>query len=136
MRALSLQKTITEKLIVNDMSAIKLDNKAFREKVYDYEKNQNEWKFEGGKPAIVDFFATWCGPCNAMAPVLEELSDEYAGKLDIYKVDVDNEPELSALFRIRSIPTLLFIPADGTPSINVGALPKAQLKRIIEEKLL
>ncbi len=118
------------------MSAIKLDNKAFREKVYDYEKNQNEWKFEGDKPAIVDFFATWCGPCNAMAPVLEELSDEYAGKLDIYKVDVDNEPELSALFRIRSIPTLLFIPADGTPSINVGALPKAQLKRIIEEKLL
>lgn len=118
------------------MGTLKLDRTAFLKKVYDFEKNPQEWKFEGERPAIVDFFATWCGPCKALGPVLEELAAEYAGRLDIYKVDVDAEAELAGAFRIRSIPTLLYIPAKGKPFINAGAPSKGQLKRIIEEQLL
>ena len=108
----------------------------FLAKVYNYEKNPKEWIFEGDKPAIVDFYATWCGPCKAIAPVLEELAKEYEGKIDIYKVDTDKESELARAFGIRSIPTLLFIPSKGDPQISQGALPKAQLKKAIDEFLL
>lgn len=118
------------------MNTIKINREQFLEKIYNYEKNPQTWKYEGDKPAIVDFFATWCGPCKALGPVLEELAAEYADKLYIYKVDVDQEPELSGAFEIRSVPTLLFIPASGEPSMSPGAPSKAQLKQIIDEHLL
>ena len=112
----------------------KEDNKM--EVVYDFEANPNDWKFEGKRPAIVDFYATWCGPCKALHPVLEELSKEYSGKVDIYQIDVDQEKELAAAFGIRSIPTLLLIPMKEEPRITQGALPKDQLKKAIDEFLL
>lgn len=108
----------------------------FLNKVYNYEANPNDWKYEGDKPCIVDFYATWCGPCKALAPVLEELAKEYDGKIYIYKVDVDKEEELAATFGIRSIPTLLWIPKDGKPTVTQGAMPKTELKKMIDEVLL
>ncbi len=107
----------------------------FRDKIFDYEKEQ-EWKYAGSLPAIVDFYADWCGPCKAVAPVLEELANEYDGKLIIYKIDTDKEMELSSLFGIQSIPTLLFIPTEGAPIIQKGALPKNVLQQVIQERLL
>lgn len=107
----------------------------FKDKIFDYEKEQ-EWKFNGELPAIIDFYADWCGPCKMVAPVLEELSTEYDGKIHIYKVDTEAEPELSALFGIQSIPTFLFIPKDGQPMMQPGAFPKKVFKQVIEEKLL
>ena len=118
------------------MEATQLNKDQFLKKVYNYEANPKEWKFEGDKPCIVDFFATWCGPCKALAPVLEELAGEYAGQVDFYKVDVDQAEDLAGAFGIRSIPTLLFIPLKGQPQITQGALPKQQLKEIIEKELL
>lgn len=108
----------------------------FIEKVYNYEKNPDKWIYEGNMPAIIDFYATWCGPCKAIAPILEELAKEYAGKIVIYKIDTDKERELAAAFGISSIPTLLFIPAKGDPQVAQGALPKESLKRAIDEFLL
>ncbi|MFA7116299.1 MAG: thioredoxin [Bacteroidales bacterium] len=105
----------------------------FLEKVYNFETNPNEWKFKGERPAIVDFYAQWCAPCKSVAPVLEDLAKEYEGKLDIYKVDVDAENELSSAFGIRSIPTMLFIPKEGQPQMSQGALPKASLKEAIND---
>lgn len=107
----------------------------FKDKIFDFEKEQ-EWKFNGELPAIIDFYADWCGPCKMVAPVLEELSTEYDGKIHIYKVDTEAEPELSALFGIQSIPTFLFIPKDGQPMMQPGAFPKKVFKQVIEEKLL
>lgn len=107
----------------------------FKDKVFNYETEQ-DWKYQGELPAIIDFYADWCGPCKMVAPVLEELSKEYAGKLVIYKVDTDVEQELSAVFGIQSIPTLLFIGSDGEPMMQPGAYPKHVLKKIIDEKLL
>lgn len=104
-------------------------------KVSDYESNPQEWNFLGERPALIDFYASWCGPCKALAPILEEVSEEYDGKVDIYKIDVDEEPELAGLFGIRSVPTLIFVPMDGTPQMAQGALPKANLKQAIEQVL-
>lgn len=112
-----------------------LTKETFLEKVFDYEKNE-EWKFNGQLPAIIDFWAPWCGPCKMIGPVLEELSEEYAGKINIYKVNTDEEQELGAVFGIRSIPSLLFIPLEGQPKMAVGALPKQSFKEIIEKELL
>jgi thioredoxin len=112
-----------------------LTKQTFLEKVFDYEKNK-EWKFAGMLPAVVDFWAPWCGPCRAVGPVIEELSKEYEGKVDFYKVNTDVEQELAGVFGIRSIPSLLFIPKVGAPQMAVGALPKDQLKDIIESELL
>lgn len=107
----------------------------FKTKVFDYEKNK-EWKFEGDKPAIIDFYADWCGPCKMVAPVLEELSNEYDGKVDIYKVDTEVEQELAAVFGIRSIPSILFIPKSGQPQMSAGAMPKEGFVQAINEILL
>lgn len=112
-----------------------LTKQTFLTKVFDYEKNK-EWKFEGGIPAVVDFWAPWCGPCRAVAPVIEELSKEYAGRVNFYKVNTDEEQELAGAFGIRSIPSLLFIPMTGQPKMAVGALPKDVLKQAVEEELL
>ena len=102
----------------------------------DFEKNPDKWSFKGDKPAIIDFYATWCGPCKATAPVLEEIAGEYSGKIDVYKVDVDKEAELAALFGIRSIPSLLFIPKTGEPTMNTGAMNKPQFEQAIKSVLL
>ncbi len=107
----------------------------FLEKVFNFEQNK-EWKFEGELPAIIDFYADWCGPCKMVAPVLEELSTEYEGKINIYKVDTESEQELAAAFGIKSIPSLLFIPSDGQPQMAQGALPKEALQEAINNVLL
>ena len=112
-----------------------LTKQAFLDKVFNYEVNK-EWKFEGELPAIIDFYADWCGPCKMVAPILEELSTEYAGKINIYKIDTEAEQELAAAFNIRSIPSMLFIPMNGQPQMAVGALPKDALKNAISEVLL
>lgn len=110
-------------------------NKAdFLDKVFNYETNK-EWKFSGSRPVLVDFYADWCGPCKMVAPVLEKLAAEYDGKLDIYKINTEEEQELSAAFGIQSIPSLLFIPMEGQPQMVAGALPKPQLEKIIADVL-
>ncbi len=111
-----------------------LTKETFLEKVFNYEKNK-EWKFEGEVPAIIDFYADWCGPCKMIAPVLEQLSEEYADKLKIYKIDTEAEQELSAAFAIRSIPSLLFVPLNEPPQMANGALPKQNLEEIISQVL-
>ena len=113
---------------------IHLTKEAFLEKVFNYEKNK-EWQFEGDKPCLIDFYADWCGPCKMVAPILEELSETYKGKIDIYKVDTEAEQELAAAFAIRSIPSMLFCPAEGQPQMAQGALPKHELERVIKEVL-
>ncbi len=100
-----------------------LTKQTFIEKVFDFENNQ-EWVFKGKKPAIIDFYADWCAPCKTVSPILEELDKEYQGLIDFYKIDTDQEQELAAMFGIRSIPTILFIPVDDDPRIAVGAMPK------------
>lgn len=107
----------------------------FLKKIYDFEKNPDEWKYLGSQPAIVDFYADWCGPCRQLSPVLDELAKEYSGKLTIYKVNVDNERGLATFFGIRSIPTLLFIPMKGKPQRSLGALSKTELKGLIKDVL-
>lgn len=112
-----------------------LTKETFLEKVFNYEMNQ-EWKFEGKLPCIIDFYADWCGPCKMVAPILEELATEYEGKINIYKVNTENEQELAGAFGIRSIPSMLFCPSDAQPQMAVGALPKEQLKAAIADVLL
>ena len=111
-----------------------LNEATFKSKVFNYETEQ-EWNYTGEIPAIIDFYADWCAPCRALSPVLEELAKEYNGKLNIYKVDTQATPELAAIFGIRSIPSLLFIPKQGEPSLAAGAVPKADLKKAIKEVL-
>ena len=118
------------------MKAMNLTKADFLNKVANYEANPNEWKFLGERPAIIDFYATWCGPCKMLAPVLDELAAEYEGQIDIYKVNVEEEEELSALFGIRSVPFILFIPMEGQPQMAQGALPKPALKEAIHSVLL
>jgi thioredoxin len=108
----------------------------FLTKVANYEKDNQTWNYLGDKPAIVDFYATWCGPCKSVSPILEELAQEYDGKIYIYKIDVDKEEELAAAFGVRSVPTLLFIPLKGDPQIAQGAMPKSAFKEAIENILL
>ena len=117
------------------MATILLNTEEFKTKVFDYTKNDT-WQYLGDKPAIIDFYADWCGPCKMVAPVLEELSDEYEGKINIYKVDTEVEQELSAVFGIRSIPSMLFIPVNDQPKMQAGALPKNALKEVIDKELL
>lgn len=107
----------------------------FKEKVFNFENNK-EWKFEGQRPAVIDFYADWCGPCKMVAPIIEELSKEYEGKVDIYKVNTEEQQELSAMFGIRSIPSILFIPVEGQPSMAAGALPKKSFKETIDKLLI
>jgi thioredoxin 1 len=111
-----------------------LTKETFKTKVFNYESNK-EWKYEGLRPAIIDFYADWCGPCKMVAPILEELKAEYGDKLEIYKVDTEQERELSALFGVQSIPSLLFVPLDGQPQMAMGALPKDTFRRAIGDVL-
>jgi thioredoxin 1 len=112
-----------------------LTKQTFLDKVFNYEVNQ-EWKFEGDLPCIIDFYADWCGPCKMVAPILEELSAEFSGKINIYKIDTEAEQELASAFGIRSIPSILFCPKEGQPQMSVGALPKDSMKQAISDLLL
>jgi thioredoxin 1 len=112
-----------------------LTKDTFMEKVHDF-MNNKEWKFIGDKPCIIDFYADWCGPCRIVAPILEELAKEYEGKLNIYKVNTEDQQELSAAFGIRSIPSVLFCPKEGKPQMSVGALSAEQFKKVISDLLI
>ncbi len=111
-----------------------LTKEQFLTKVFNYEKN-TDWKFEGDIPCIIDFYADWCQPCKMVAPILEELSDEYKGKVNIYKVNTEQEQELAGAFGIRSIPSMLFVPQEGQPQMAAGALPKDALEKAMGDVL-
>lgn len=120
----------------NKMKTIQLNKIDFLKKVANYEANPSEFKYLGDKPALIDFYADWCGPCKAIAPVLEELAKEYDGEIYIYKINTEEEQELAAMFGIRSIPSLLFVPIGDQPQMAQGVLPKASLKEAIDKILL
>jgi thioredoxin len=111
-----------------------LTKDTFKEKVFNFEENK-DWKFEGSKPCLIDFYADWCQPCKMVAPILEELSKEYDGKVDIYKVDTEDQQELAGMFGVKSIPSLLFVPMDGQPQMAQGALPKDSFQNAIKDVL-
>jgi thioredoxin 1 len=117
------------------MPAIQLTTQEFKDKVFNYEL-EKEWKYKGTVPAIIDFYADWCGPCKMVAPVLEELSNEYGEQIVVYKVNTEKELELSSVFGIQSIPTFLFIPVEADPMMQAGAIPKKAFQQVIEERLL
>jgi thioredoxin 1 len=117
------------------MPTKQLSKQEFIDEIFDFENNE-EWKYKGKTPAIIDFYADWCGPCKAVAPTLEQLSVEYENKVVIYKIDTDKEVELSQLFGIQSIPTFLFIPLEGGPMIQRGVIAKSVFKQVIDERLL
>lgn len=143
----TMSNTITNKNEAVNKNETNLENKnntkkmehltkeTFKQKVFDYESNK-EWKYLGQKPAIIDFYADWCGPCKMVAPILEELKNEYGDKVDIYKIDTEAEQELASVFGIRSIPSILFIPMEGQPQMSVGALGKDAFVNAINDILL
>jgi len=111
-----------------------LTKQTFLEKIFDYEKKQ-EWSYQGDRPAVIDFYADWCGPCKMVGPIMEELSNDYNGKVDIYKINTEEEQELAAIFGIRSIPSVLFIPVGDKPRMSVGAMPKEGYQKAINDVL-
>jgi thioredoxin len=111
-----------------------LTKETFKEKVFNFE-TQKEWKFEGNRPCLIDFYADWCQPCKIIAPILEELQDEYKDQLDIYKVNTEEQRELAGMFGIQSIPSLLFVPMEEQPQMAMGALPKDTLEKAIKDVL-
>jgi len=115
---------------------IVLNKEDFLKKIYNYEKNSQEWVYEGSLPCIIDFYANWCPPCKKVEPILKELAKEYKGKIVIYKINTDNERELASAFGIRNIPTYLFIPAKGDPQSAAGAMPRESFVKVIDEFLL
>jgi thioredoxin len=117
------------------MATINLTKGGFLRRVADIETMATDWKFLGDKPAVIDFYASWCGPCQRLLPVIETLSDEFEGKIDIYKVNVDQEEELAAAFNIRTIPTLIFIPMDGKPEREVGGKSDSELRERLNNLL-
>lgn len=117
------------------MKAIHLTKEDFLKKVMNYEENPTEWKYLGDKPCIIDFYADWCGPCKAVAPVLEQIAEEYDGKLYVYKINTEEQQELAAVFGIQSIPTIYFCPMNENPQMAMGALPKATIKEAIKDVL-
>ena len=128
--------TIAKVSEANKMEPIHLTKAEFISKVSNFEANPTDWKYLGDKPCIIDFYATWCGPCKMVAPILEDLAKEYDGKIYIYKVDVDAEPEIASAFGIQSIPTIFFCPMNGNPQISQGAMPKESFQKTIADVLL
>lgn len=125
-----------QKTDVNEGKVIYLTTAEFKQKIYDYEKNSEDWVYKGKVPAIIDFYADWCRPCKMVAPIMDELAKEYKGKVVIYKVNTDKEKELASVFQIRSIPSILYIPKTGKPSMEMGAKSKEAYKQVIESTLL
>lgn len=117
------------------MKVIDLSKESFVERVSEFQQYPEGWNFKGDKPCVVDFHAPWCVYCKALSPVLDQLAGEYDGKIDFYKVDVDQEPELESAFKIRMIPNLLFVPVNGTPYMELGTMGKPQLKSMLEDLL-
>lgn len=111
-----------------------LTKETFKEKVFNFEANK-EWKYEGTKPCLIDFYADWCGPCKMVAPVLDELQQEYGDSIVIYKVNTEEQQELAGMFGVQSIPSLLFVPQEGQPQMAMGALPKQTFEKAISEVL-
>lgn len=132
---LVLSAWAAEPQVKKTVKPIALNKASFTEKVFDF-NNESEWKYKGDKPAIIDFWAAWCGPCRQIAPVLEELAAEYGEEIYVYKVNVDEETELARAFGIQSIPTILYVPMTGTPQGVLGAAPKSQLKKAVDTLLL
>jgi thioredoxin len=126
-------KTETQK---ENASVIQMNKQMFLDKVFDYTTGATEWKYQGEKPAVIDFYATWCGPCRMVAPILKDLAKEYGDSIVIYKVDTDKEKELSMAMGIQSLPTIVFIPKTGQPQVIVGAADKTTFRRAIDEVLL
>lgn len=120
----------------NGEKIVHLTKAEFLKKVMDYENNRNEWKYLGDKPAIIDFYADWCGPCKRLSPILEEIAAEYEGEVIIYKVNVDDERDIATAFGIRSLPTLFFVPKQGNPSVVEGFLPKEELYKAMNATIL
>ena len=129
-------KVLTDNKETKTMGTIHLTKEEFLKKVVNYETNPNEWKYLGDKPCIIDFYASWCGPCKMIAPILEELAKEYDGQIYIYKINTEEEQELAGAFGIRSIPSLLFVPMTGQPQMAQGAMPKQSFKEAIDNVLL
>lgn len=113
-----------------------LTYETFKEKVWDFEENPEKWVYKGDTPCVIDFYADWCKPCKMVAPIMDEMAEKYDGKVKIYKIDTDKEKQLASVFRIRSIPSVLFIPKEGEPMMQTGALPKDSYIEIIETNLL
>lgn len=130
------ENTTPENKYENQGKVVVLNKISFIDLVMDFEKNPNNWVFKGEKPCVVDFYADWCRPCKIVAPIMEELAKEYEGKINIYKVNVDNEKELAGLFNIQSIPAILFCPKEGNPLLQPGAMSKEQYKQIFDDMLL
>lgn len=122
--------------VVDQVKPEHLTVETFKQKIYNYEKSPDNWVFEGDLPCVVDFYADWCKPCKLIAPIMEELAIDYKGKINVYKVNTEQQRELSTLFGIRSIPSVLFIPMKGKPQMSTGALPKESFKQVIDEFLL
>ena len=132
----ALVSTLSAQTQKEESSVIQMNKQMFLDKVFDYTTGATEWKYLGNKPCVIDFYATWCGPCRMVAPILKDLAKEYGNKIVIYKVDTDKEKELSMAMGIQSLPTIVFIPQSGQPQVIVGAADKATFKRAIDEVLL
>ena len=120
----------------NDIKPEYLTAKMFKEKIWNYESNPEQWVYNGDLPCVVDFYADWCKPCKMVAPIMDDLADYYDGKVRIYKVNTDEQQELAAVFQVRSIPSILFAPMDGKPAMQAGAMSKEDYIRIIDEYVL
>jgi len=135
----NMKETPTETVSQNsatDGGTVKLNKAEFLAEVWDYENSPKEWKYKGTKPALIDFYADWCGPCKIASPILEEISKEYAGKVTIYKIDTQVEQELAAVFGISGIPAFLYIPMNGKPSMTSGiARSKEDTKKMFKENI-
>jgi thioredoxin 1 len=131
----SAEKPSVDESKGNPNEVVPLTNETFKKMVFNYDLNK-EWKYEGSKPAIIDFYADWCAPCRQLSPLVDEIAKEYAGKIVVYKVDTDKETILAQSLGITGLPTLLFIPADGKPQISMGAIPRESLIKAINDVLL
>lgn len=133
---LNAQVPVQDQADKNEGKVIRMDKQMFLDNVFDYTTGSTDWKYKGEKPAVIDFYATWCGPCRMVAPLLKSLAKEYKDQIVVYKVDTDKQKELSAAMGIQSLPTIIFIPLTGQPQIIVGTANKATFRRAIEEVLL
>ncbi len=133
----NLQTGIEDNLYYsNEGKVLHLTKDEFIEKIWDYENNPQQWIFNGELPVIIDFYADWCGPCKRVAPIMDELAQEYEGKINIFKIDTEKERELAGVFRVQSIPSMLFVPARGKPTMTTGAFPKEEYVKIINDVVL